>query len=69
MSTIWDVLKETFNDALDKAEELKNLGQDKIDILQLKNKMAKNFSKLGATIYEMYNNGEDIDFNIKVKKL
>ncbi len=62
MSSIWDVLKESFNDALGKAEELKNLGQDKIDILQLKNKLTKEFSHLGATIYEMYNNGDVIDF-------
>ncbi|NIA23082.1 MAG: hypothetical protein GWP03_02810 [Proteobacteria bacterium] len=71
MSTIWDVLKESFNDALGKAEELKDLGQDKIDILKLKNKMTKDLSRLGATIYEMYNNGETIDFddNDKLKKM
>mgnify|MGYP000123669567 CR=1 FL=1 len=63
MSSIWDKLKESFSDVFEKAEELTHLGQEKIEILQLKNKMAKEFSKMGIMIYEKYIKDKGIILN------
>ncbi len=63
MSSIWDKLKESFSDVFEKAEELTHLGQEKIEVLQLKNKMAKKFSKMGIIVYEKYIKDKDIILN------
>lgn len=56
MANLWDKIKKGVVEgvyiAKEKSEELGKLGKKKLDILQIKRNIAKNFSELGAQVYQ-----------------
>ena len=57
MSSLWDDIAKTIRESVDsvvgKTEELTKIGKIKVDILNTKRQVEKNFSELGGKVYHM----------------
>ena len=62
MEKLWEKVKKSLTDgynvAAEKTEELTKLGKLKIDILNTKRKISKQFTELGGTVYEASKDGK-----------
>lgn len=57
MSTLWDDIAKTIRDSVDtvvsKTEELTKIGKIKVDIINIKRNIEKQFAELGGTVYHL----------------
>ena len=57
MANLWDDIARTIRDGLDtvveKTEELTKMGKIKVDIINIKRNVDKNFSELGGKVYHL----------------
>ncbi len=57
MANLWDDIAKTIREGVDtvveKTEELTKIGKIKIDILNIKRNVEKNFSELGGRVYHL----------------
>ena len=57
MANLWDDIAKTIRDGVDtvveKTEELTRIGRIKVDILNIKRNVEKNFSELGGRVYQL----------------
>ncbi len=57
MANLWDDIAKTIREGVDtvveKTEELTKIGKIKIDILNIKRNVQKNFSELGGRVYQL----------------
>ncbi|MFQ5651610.1 MAG: hypothetical protein ACE5IY_16865 [bacterium] len=61
MATLWDDIAKTIREGVDtvveKTEELTKIGKIKVDIINLKRSVDKNFSELGGKVYHLILDG------------
>ncbi len=67
MANLWDDIAKTIREGVDtvveKTEELTKIGKIKIDILNIKRNVQKNFSELGGRVYHLITaKKRDLDF-------
>lgn len=72
MSTLWDDIAKTIRDSVDtvvgKTEELTKIGKIKVDIINIKRNIEKQFAELGGTVYHLIDeNKTSIASNADVK--
>ncbi len=57
MSTLWDDITKTIRDSVDtvvgKTEELTKIGKIKVDVINIKRNIEKQFAELGGTVYHL----------------
>ncbi len=57
MSNLWDDIAKTIREGVDsvveKTEELTKIGKTKVDIMNIKRNVEKNFSELGGKVYHL----------------
>jgi hypothetical protein len=65
METLWDKVKKSVMDgvnaAAEKTEELTKLGKMKLDILNIKHKISKQFTELGGIVFDAVKNEKTKD--------
>lgn len=74
MSTLWDDIAKTIRDSVDtvvgKTEELTKIGRIKVDIINIKRNIEKQFTELGGTVFHMIDeNKTSIASNADVKAI
>jgi len=78
MANLWDDIAKTIREGVDtfveKTEELTRIGRIKVDILNIKRNIDKNFSELGGRVYhlvveEKKSSGKDVLADKEVKEL
>ncbi len=78
MANLWDDIAKTIREGVDtfveKTEELTKIGRIKVDILNIKRNIDKNFSELGGRVYhlvveEKKSSGKDVLADKEVKEL
>jgi len=75
MSNLWDDITKTIREGVDtvveKTEELTKIGKIKVDILNIKRQIDKQFSELGGHVYHLIaeEKKSDVSGNDEVKKM
>jgi len=75
MSTLWDDIAKTIREGVDtvvgKTEELTKIGKTKVEIINIKRNIEKNFAELGGKVYQLIVEEKQtkIASNVDVKNL
>lgn len=75
MPSLWDDIAKTIREGVDtmveKTEELTKIGRIKVDIINIKRNIEKNFTELGGRVYQLVSEGKStqIASNKDVKEL